>query len=491
MGQSSSFTGGPSRNSSNTDQQQQAAPGRATDENSQPNSIIREQNVKTKGKRPPKDPSLSVEERLARAIAEQLDLAENNKPVARSNESCVDIANRTHASAAPRPTRRLKPRPPSSTQSPINDTKSDSSSGSGEVLREPVNLRSFELLKVIGKGSHGKVYLVRHRATKQLYAMKQLKKADVIRSKQMENTKRELDVHVMLTQQEIRCPYIVPMKYAFHSRSRLYMVFNYCPGGELYYHIGQRGRLPEAFARFYAAEIALALGYLHSKGIVYRDLKPENLLLDEDGHINVVDFGLCKDGMSSPTEGSNSFCGTTEYLAPEILQCKNHGSAVDWWSFGMVLYEMLTGLPPWYSYKQKEVIDGILHRKLDFPSYVSTDAQDLIRKLLCRDPAKRMGSKHDFDDLVDHPFFSAIDWDQLAQRNIDPAFVPPNGSLACNFDSEFTSARLEAERDYLPPQSRDPFTGFYFDSEDPVNCPHIVSPTNSSCVIYFGPSRRR
>mmetsp|Transcript_2959 Transcript_2959/g.5661 ORF Transcript_2959/g.5661 Transcript_2959/m.5661 type:complete len:532 (-) Transcript_2959:308-1903(-) len=433
------------------------------------------------GKRPPKDPSMSVEERLAKAAlqAQQTARAHSGEPegdvlaedrFADANE-LVKLVNRVSVPVTERPSRRLRPKAPSSSCSPVNGSdSSEASISSGEAAREPVSLRTFEVLKLLGKGSHGKVFLVRHRGTKEVFAMKQMKKSDVINSKQLENTKREFKVHVMLACQEAQCPNITPLRYAFHTRSRLYLVFDFCSGGELYYHIGQRGRLPEALARFFGAQVALALGYLHSNGIAYRDLKPENLLLDADGNIQLVDLGLCKDGMRSATTGSSSFCGTTEYLAPEILSYQEHGLAVDWWSYGMVLYEMLTGLPPWYSYEQENVIQNILRADLEFPSYVSDAAKDLITKLLCRDPAARLGSMDDVEELISHPFFEEIDWVALARNEVQPPFVPPsNGDLVCNFDTEFTEASVEVERDSFPSPSNDPFGRFYFDCEDPVN----------------------
>jgi serine/threonine protein kinase len=443
------------------------------------------------GKRPPKDPSLSVEERLAQALHEQEQEEELEEAsvsvgvvsvssVSAPQGSIVSLANQISVPVEERPTRRLRPKAPSSKASSVcssrgsggSDSSLQSVSSAGSArLREPVTLRTFELLKVLGKGSHGKVFLVRHRGNGRMYAMKQLKKADVLASKQLENTRREFKVHMMLCEQEIQCPNIAPLRFAFHSRSRLYMVFDYCAGGELYFHIGQRGRLPEALARFYAAQIALAIGYLHSNGVAYRDLKPENLLLDGEGNINVVDLGLCKDGMRSATQGSQSFCGTTEYLAPEILNYQEHGLAVDWWSYGMVLYEMLTGLPPWYSYKQEEVVRGILGGELTFPPYVSEPARELIAGLLCRDPAKRLGSARGVEDFIDLPFFKAIDWVALARRELRAPFRPPQDTQgeACNFDVEFTSSRIEAERDHVPPVPSDPFGRFYYDSEDPVH----------------------
>ena len=325
---------------------------------------------------------------------------------------------KVNAVASKSPTRRLKPKAPSSyASSSVASGVSDSSTvrEGGTSAKEPVGVRDFIQVKLLGKGSHGKVVLVKHRVTRKRYAMKILRKRDVIRRKQVENSKTELKVHMRFAAQDPVCPYITPLRWAFHTKSRCYMVFDYCSGGELYFHIGQRGKIPEVLARFYAAEIDLALAHLHELGIVYRDLKPENLMLDGEGHIYLVDFGLSKENVPSPTAGSKTFCGTTEYLAPEILKYEEHGTSVDYWSFGMLFYEMLTGLPPFYSYNQEEVVKGILEGDLDYPKNVmSDDAISLCKGLLDRNPTTRFGAA----EIMSHPFFARVDWDRLKAKRI-------------------------------------------------------------------------
>lgn len=373
------------------------------------------------------------------------------------------------------PTRRLKPKAPSSyASSSVISGTSDSSAvrDGGTTAKEPVGVRDFIQLKLLGKGSHGKVVLVRHKATRKRYAMKILRKRDVIRRKQIDNSKTELIVHKLFASQSPVCPYITPLHWAFHTKSRMYMVFDYCSGGELYYHIGQRGKIPEVLARFYAAEIALALQHLHELNIVYRDLKPENLMLDADGHIYLVDFGLSKEHVTTPTTGSNTFCGTTEYLAPEILNYQEHGTGVDWWSFGMVLYEMLTGLPPWYSYNQEEVVRGILGGDLDYSS-LQENARTLCQGLLERDPEKRFGAA----EVMAHPFFRRVDWDKLREKRIASPFKPPQGSECCNFDPQFTKTVVEVERYPQRPPPTDIFQPWYFDRSDVVSSPEPAVPS--------------
>eukprot|EP00947_MAST-08B_sp_MAST-8B-sp1_P004623 g4623.t1 len=218
----------------------------------------------------------------------------------------------------------------------------------------PVKISDFEAVSVLGKGSFGKVLLVRKRDTNRLYAMKVLKKQYVIKKRQVEHTKTERSVLG-----SVQHPFIVKLHFAFQTGDKLHLVLDYCSGGELFFHLQNKGRFLQPLALFYTAELALALGALHSAGVVFRDLKPENILLDEVGHIKLADFGLSKEGIQDQAAGTRSFCGTPEYLAPEILLRQGHGKAVDWWSLGALLYEMLTGLPPWYSRDRNKMFASI------------------------------------------------------------------------------------------------------------------------------------
>jgi len=196
---------------------------------------------------------------------------------------------------------------------------------------------------------------------------------------------------------------------------------DYINGGELFYHLKKEGRFPENRVKFYAAEIVCAMAHLHSLQIVYRDLKPENILIDMEGHICITDFGLSKE--INPEEGTHTFCGTPEYLAPEVLKGQGHGTAVDWWSLGTLIYEMLTGLPPFYSQNINIMYQKILNGELRFPPYVSQDAQALLDGLLTRDVDKRLGSGNS-EDVKKHPFFKDIDWEKLEKKEVDPPYKP-------------------------------------------------------------------
>jgi len=301
----------------------------------------------------------------------------------------------------------------------------------------PPRLDSFKMIKVIGKGSFGKVFLVREIKTNEMFALKVLRKDNIIKRNQVEHTKTERSVLGYVNH-----PFIVGLNMAFQSKDKLYFVLDYCAGGELFFHLSKVGKFAEPRARFYASEIVLAISYVHELDIIYRDLKPENVLLDAKGHVRLTDFGLSKEGISSSSSGATSFCGTPEYLAPEILNRQGHGRAVDWWSLGALLYEMLTGLPPFYCRDREKLFEKIRRGHLDYPRSLSSRAQSLLRGLLTKDPKRRLGSGHgDAEDIKSNPFFSDIDWVKLAKGQIPPPWAPPVSSSldTSQFDEEFTS----------------------------------------------------
>jgi len=292
--------------------------------------------------------------------------------------------------------------------------------------RAPVKVTAddFQLLKVIGKGSFGKVMQVKKKDTGKIYAMKVLQKEAIINRNQVIHTRSEKSIL-----QQVQHPFIVGLHYAFQTKDKLYMILDYVNGGELFFHLKHEGKFSESRVKFYTAEISLALAHLHKLGIVYRDLKPENILLDCDGHIVITDFGLSKQMMVPPSGDTSeatthTFCGTPEYLAPEVLRGQGHGTPVDWWSLGTLVYEMLTGLPPFYSANTNVMYQKILSSELRFPPEMSGDCRSFLSGLLERDPSKRM----DGEAVMKHPWLSSIDWDKLYKKEILAPWKPPVSS---------------------------------------------------------------
>jgi serine/threonine protein kinase len=277
----------------------------------------------------------------------------------------------------------------------------------------------FDILGVIGKGSFGCVYRVRQIATKKVYAMKVLGKEHIKMRKEEKHVMAEKNV----LKSNVNHPFLVSLHFSFQTRTKLFFILDYVNGGELFMHLQREKNFSENRAKFYAAEIACALGYLHENDIIYRDLKPENLLLDRYGHVVLTDFGLCKEGIKLK-DTTATFCGTPEYLAPEVIQKKAYDRTVDWWCLGSVLYEMLFGLPPFYSKNQKEMYERILKQPLTLSSLASNPSRDILQSLLQKDRHKRLGARRDFEEIKEHEFFSSINWEKLLRREIKPTFVP-------------------------------------------------------------------
>lgn len=282
-----------------------------------------------------------------------------------------------------------------------------------------LKIEDFELLKVVGKGSFGKVMQVKKRDTQRIYALKTIRKAHIISRSEVAHTLAERSV---LSQ--INNPFIVPLKFTFQSPEKLYFVLAFVNGGELFHHLQKEQRFDINRSRFYTAELLCALECLHGFNVIYRDLKPENILIDYSGHIALCDFGLCKLDMKDE-DRTNTFCGTPEYLAPELLLGQGYTKTVDWWTLGVLLYEMLTGLPPFYDENTNEMYRKILSEPLHFPGpeIVPPAAKDLLIKLLDRKPDKRLGAQG-ASEIKSHPFFHSIDWRKLLQRKYEPTFKP-------------------------------------------------------------------
>ncbi|XP_075795157.1 ribosomal protein S6 kinase alpha-4 isoform X2 [Pelodiscus sinensis] len=335
---------------------------------------------------------------------------------------------------------------------------------------EKVGMENFELLKVLGTGAYGKVFLVRkvtgHDMGK-LYAMKVLRKAAIVqKAKTTEHTRTERAVleHVRAS------PFLVTLHYAFQTGSKLHLILDYVSGGELFTHLYQRDHFTEDEVRIYAGEIVLALEHLHKLGIIYRDVKLENILLDSEGHVVLTDFGLSKEFLAEEKDRTFSFCGTIEYMAPEIIRSKSgHGKSVDWWSLGILIFELLTGASPFTLEGEKntqaEVSRRILKCQPPFPTVIGPVARDLLQKLLCKDPKKRLGSgPNGAQDIKEHPFFKGLDWVELAARQVKAPFKPIVRSEldVRNFAEEFTRLEPVYSPAGTPPNLDRVFQGYSF-----------------------------
>lgn len=307
----------------------------------------------------------------------------------------------------------------------------------------------FETLKCLGKGAFGTVLLVKQHSTGRLFAQKQLKKASLTVEKRLvEQTKTERAILESVN----RHPFVVKLYYAFQDKKKLYLILEYAQGGELFHHLVMERSFTEEVTAFYMAEMVLALDHLHRNlGVVYRDLKPENCLLDAEGHLLLTDFGLSKVALEDPNDLAsakkcNSFLGTVDYMAPEVVQEKDYDQAVDWWSLGALGYDLLTGSPPFAANNHKKAQEKIVKGKLTPPYYLSPDAKDLMIRLLRKEPKKRLGGNmpKDLQTIKGHRFFRKIDWKALQNRELVAPIQPiiTNPEAAENFDSEFTGAAL-------------------------------------------------
>lgn len=306
--------------------------------------------------------------------------------------------------------------------------------------RRKVTLEKFEFVKVLGKGTFGKVVLCREKDSGKLYAMKILKKNVIIQKDEVAHTLTENRVL-----KSTNHPFLTSLRYSFQTADRVCFVLEYVNGGELFFHLSRERFFSEDRTRFYGAEIISALGYLHSEGIIYRDLKLENLLLDKDGHIKIADFGLCKEDITFGRT-TKTFCGTPEYLAPEVLEDTDYGPAVDWWGVGVVMYEMVCGRLPFYNKDHDKLFALIVTEEVRFPRNLSAPARSILAGLLAKDPAKRLGGgPDDAKDIMIHPFFSSINWTDLVAKKIPPPFKPQVSSDTDTryFDSEFTGESVE------------------------------------------------
>jgi len=318
-----------------------------------------------------------------------------------------------------------------------------------------LNFEDFEVITKIGEGGFGKVFLVERKDTEKLYAMKILNKAKLDHVYHKMHTISERQIL-----QNVNSPFVVKLHAAFQNSKNLYLVLEYLPGGSLFDHLRKREILDEDEARFYISEIILALEDLHNRNIIYRDLKPENILIDANGHIKLTDFGLSKQGVISGTKAYTT-CGTAEYLAPEMLSGKGHDKAVDWWSLGCILYQMLIGdLPHTCSTGNKmQLFKQICNKPVNIPENLSKEVQGLLKDLLQIDPKQRL---RDIDKIKQHEFFATVDWEKIKEKQVTPPHSPgrkeklsPNSEAV---QSELESTNVECSN----PGSYTNFAGFTY-----------------------------
>jgi serine/threonine protein kinase len=337
-------------------------------------------------------------------------------------------------------------------------------SGRGSGPR--IGLDHFNFLAVLGKGNFGKVMLAEAKSSKKLYAIKVLKKEFIIENDEVESTKSEKRVFLIANKE--RHPFLLSLHACFQTETRVYFVMEYISGGDLMLHI-QRGQFGLKRAQFYAAEVCLALKYFHENGVIYRDLKLDNILLTLDGHIKIADYGLCKEDMWYGSTTS-TFCGTPEFMAPEILLDKKYGRAVDWWAFGVLIYQMLLQQSPFRGEDEDEIYDAILADEPLYPIHMPRDSVSILQKLLTREPELRLGSgPGDAQEIMSHAFFKGVNWDDIYHKRVPTPFKPTvkNEKDTSNFDQEFTSVTpvLTPVQSVLSPAHQEEFRGFSYTAD--------------------------
>ena len=316
---------------------------------------------------------------------------------------------------------------------------SSNEEGSQEVTTKVVR-GDFDEMKVLGKGSFGKVLLVRYKKNQKLYAMKILKKAVIMKNNEEIHTKTERKILA-----KINHPFIVSLYFAFQDEKKLYLITEFMQGGELFYHLHRERFFSNERTQFYAAEIVLALDHLHKNNCIYRDLKPENVLLDKDGHIKLADFGLSKIMLEKNKAKAFTLCGTPDYLAPEILEDKGYDKTVDWWSLGALIYEMLVGYSPFKMKKGEQLNIEKYKEPVPLHNHFTPEAKMIITDLLVVEPSKRLGyGSNGTENIKKHPFFKDINWEELYNKKVEPEFVPKifNELDLGNFDKFFTNENV-------------------------------------------------
>ncbi|XP_062264391.1 serine/threonine-protein kinase N1b isoform X1 [Platichthys flesus] len=376
-------------------------------------------------------PSFSSNTRSSGEISvEKLNLGSDSPPKPETRGDVVD---------APAASEQVIEAPPTQdVPSHEQRTRSLSQNSLRRASRGPVSLQDFKLMAVLGRGHFGKVLLSEYRRSSGLYAIKALKKGDIVARDEVESLMCEKRIFEAVNGSHH--PFLVNLFACFQTPEHVCFVMEYTAGGDLMMHI-HADVFSEPRAVFYSACVVLGLQFLHDHKIVYRDLKLDNLLLDTEGFVKIADFGLCKEGMGFG-DRTSTFCGTPEFLAPEVLTDTSYTRAVDWWGLGVLVYEMLVGESPFPGDDEEEVFDSIVNDEVRYPRFLSTEAIGIMRRLLRRNPERRLGSgEKDAEDVKKQPFFRGLDWDALLQRKVPPPFVPTivGKEDVSNFDAEFTA----------------------------------------------------
>ncbi|KAK2824643.1 hypothetical protein Q5P01_021818 [Channa striata] len=332
-----------------------------------------------------------------------------------------------------------------------------------------MNLHDFVFIKVLGKGSFGKVMLAELKGSDEVYAVKVLKKDVILQDDDVDCTMTEKRILALARKH----PYLTQLFCCFQTKDRLFFVMEYVNGGDLMFQIQRSRKFDEARSRFYAAEVTSALMFLHQHGVIYRDLKLDNILLDAEGHCKLADFGMCKEGILNGVT-TTTFCGTPDYIAPEILQELDYGPSVDWWALGVLMYEMMAGQPPFEADNEDDLFESILHDDVLYPVWLSKEAVSILKAFMTKSPNKRLGcvvTQGSEEAIKLHPFFREIDWMLLEQRKVRPPFKPRIKTKrdVNNFDQDFTREEpvlTPVEDSIIKQINQDEFKGFsYFGDE--------------------------
>jgi len=327
----------------------------------------------------------------------------------------------------------------------------------------------FKFIKTLGEGAFGRVILAKHKQESHLHAIKVLQKPEIVMNEEMKLPFLERNILLLGS----KCRFLTGLHSSFQTSDHIFLVMEFVPGGDLMFHMLQEGRFQEDRARFYTAELVLALLFLHGHGIIYRDIKLENVLLTTEGHVKLADFGMIKDNMINGAR-TNTFCGTPSYIAPELLTGLPYDGSVDWWALGILLYQMMAGRSPFDHDDDDILFKMIQNRQVIIPSSFSPEAQYIIKALLQKDPTKRLGCKPDQpEDVVkDVSFFSSVNWEDLEDGKVEAPFKPKVGKAedANLFDKQFTHQstalpKLKMDKN-IKKQAEEGFKGFSFYNED-------------------------